>query len=56
MTHKEIQHLYWRAGFGISPDRLKKSYKKTRAYLVKELFDASTKEYRFTDPLIEWVI
>lgn len=41
MTNKEIHHLYWRTGFGILPNQLKKATKKTRAVLVKELFDGS---------------
>ena len=41
MTIKEIQHLYWRAGFGILPNQLKMSIKKSKKSLIKELFNNS---------------
>ena len=41
MTIKEIQHLYWRAGFGMLPSQLEKVNKKSKKSLIKELFDNS---------------
>ncbi|PTM11762.1 MAG: DUF1800 domain-containing protein [Bacteroidetes bacterium] len=45
MTQREIQHLYWRAGFGILPKQLQKLIHKSRTLIVDELFDNS---YRAT--------
>jgi len=45
MTQREIQHLFWRAGFGILPKQLQKIAHKTRTQIVDELFDNS---YRST--------
>jgi uncharacterized protein (DUF1800 family) len=45
MTQREIQHLYWRAGFGISPKQLQQLAQKSKAQIVDELFDTS---YRAT--------
>ena len=41
MTIKEIQHLYWRAGFGMLPNQFKKAEKKSKKSLIKALFDNS---------------
>ncbi|NOY46688.1 MAG: DUF1800 domain-containing protein [Chlorobi bacterium] len=41
MTPKQIQHLYWRAGFGISPKQLQKIASKSRIQIVDTLFSAS---------------
>jgi uncharacterized protein (DUF1800 family) len=41
MTQREIQHLYWRAGFGILPKQLQRLTHKSRAEIVNELFDKS---------------
>lgn len=41
MTIKEIQHLYWRAGFGMLPNQFKKAEKKSKKSLIKTLFDNS---------------
>ena len=41
MTIKEIQHLYWRAGFGMLPNQFIKADKKSKKSLIKELFDNS---------------
>ena len=41
MKTKHIQHLYWRIGFGISPDRLKVLSKKDKSEVVNALFSAS---------------
>ena len=43
MTQREIQHLYWRAGFGISPKQLQAIANKSRAEIVNDLFDESKK-------------
>ena len=43
MTQREIQHLYWRAGFGISPKQLQRLAHKSRAEVVNELFDKSSR-------------
>ena len=40
MNQKELQHLYWRAGFGIHPKQLK-SNAKDRKQLVDVLFETS---------------
>ncbi|SDG83939.1 DUF1800 domain-containing protein [Winogradskyella thalassocola] len=37
MTQQQLQHLYWRAGFGIHPNRLK-SFSKNRKQIVEALF------------------
>lgn len=37
MTQQELQHLYWRAGFGINPNR-QNSMPKNRAQVVEDLF------------------
>ncbi|MCX7551192.1 DUF1800 domain-containing protein [Xanthomarina sp. F2636L] len=44
MNKKEIQHLYWRAGFGINPKHLEFLSSKTRKEVVADLFFQS-KEY-----------
>jgi uncharacterized protein (DUF1800 family) len=41
MTTQELQHLYWRAGFGISPPKLDELKGKSREAIVKDLFKAS---------------
>ena len=41
MRSKEIQHLYWRAGFGIQPNRLQELRSKDRKEIVEDLFQAS---------------
>ncbi|WP_231931246.1 DUF1800 family protein [Bizionia sp. APA-3] len=38
MTDKHIQHLYWRAGFGIGPKQLKRLSSKNRQEIVDGLF------------------
>lgn len=40
MTQKELQHLYWRAGFGINPKKLT-SNPKNRTIVVNALFENS---------------
>ncbi|MDB9782223.1 DUF1800 domain-containing protein [Winogradskyella sp.] len=40
MTQKELQHLYWRAGFGINPKKLT-SNTKNRTTVVNALFENS---------------
>ena len=42
MTQRDIQHLYWRAGFGILPKQLLQLTHKSRAEIVNELFDKSS--------------
>ena len=42
MTQREIQHLYFRAGFGASIDLINKSIKMDRSKLVDQLFEEST--------------
>lgn len=41
MTTQELQHLYWRAGFGISPKTLKELTGASRETIVDQLFKAS---------------
>ncbi len=41
MTPKHIQHLYWRAGFGIMPKRLELLRLKNKIQIVDDLFSAS---------------
>ena len=41
MEAKQIQHLYWRAGFGIAPNQLKKLQGKSRKAIVGNLFDTA---------------
>lgn len=43
MTQREIQHLYWRAGFGILPKQLQQLAQKSRVEIVDDLFDNSTR-------------
>ena len=43
MKPKYIQHLYWRAGFGILPTALDKLSKKSKKEVVENLFKASNK-------------
>lgn len=47
MTTKEIQHLYWRAGFGLGYEELSKLKKKSKKNIVADLFK-QTKQY---DPI-----
>jgi len=46
MTQRELQHLHWRAGFGINPNRLK-SMSKNKKQVVKDIFLAS----KYVSPL-----
>ena len=48
MDNKHIQHLHWRAGFGITPKQLQQYAKKSRKQIVDELF----KESKTTTPLL----
>jgi uncharacterized protein (DUF1800 family) len=41
MTQREIQHLYWRVGFGISPKQLLQLAGKSKTEIVNELFENS---------------
>lgn len=41
MNKKEIQHLYWRAGFGINPNKFQELSTKSREQIVDELFKQS---------------
>lgn len=41
MTAKEINHLYWRAGFGITPNKLNKLQTLNRQEVVNDLFKKS---------------
>ncbi|WP_418508717.1 DUF1800 domain-containing protein [Corallibacter sp.] len=41
MDKKHIQHLYWRASFGVKPSQLKKLSALSRKEVVDQLFDAS---------------
>lgn len=50
MTSRHIQHLYWRAGFGIAPKRLNDLSKFDRKYVVDALFSESK---NFTSLLID---
>ena len=43
MKLKHIQHLYWRAGFGILPNQLHTLSKKNRKDIIDNLFRASKK-------------
>lgn len=43
MNTKHIQHLYWRAGFGILPTELEKLSKKSKKEVVENLFQTSKK-------------
>ena len=40
---KEIQHLYWRAGFGIQPSHLRSIENQSRKKIVDALFSSSKK-------------
>ncbi len=42
MNSKHIQHLYWRAGFGINPIELERLKGKSRSQIVNELFSNSS--------------
>jgi len=41
MNSKHIQHLYWRAGFGLNPKELEKLQHKSKKELVNNLFITS---------------
>lgn len=41
MKQREIQHLYWRAGFGITPTELNSLSQKDKKYIVNSLFKKS---------------
>lgn len=41
MKQKHIQHLYWRVGFGLSPNKLENLSKKKKKAIVNALFEAS---------------
>lgn len=41
MNSKQIHHLYWRAGFGLTPKEFSKLQKKSKKELVNDLFDSS---------------
>ncbi len=41
MTLNELQHLYWRAGFGISPEKAQPLLKLSRKQVVDDLFKKS---------------
>lgn len=41
LSKKQIQHLYWRAGFGVNPSDLNKLEGKSLEVLVDELFESS---------------
>lgn len=41
LDRKQIQHLYWRAGFGILPDQLEKLNNKELNSIVKTIFEDS---------------
>jgi len=41
MNSKHIQHLYWRAGFGLNPKELSILQKKSKKKLINKLFDSS---------------
>ncbi|RZV61734.1 MAG: DUF1800 domain-containing protein, partial [Flavobacteriaceae bacterium] len=43
MDKKHIQHLYWRAGFGLNPQELSIQENKNRSDLIDELFLKSAK-------------
>lgn len=43
MKNKHIQHLYWRVGFGVLPNRLKALSKKKKSEIVNGLLNASNK-------------
>ena len=43
MNQRHIQHLYWRAGFGIDINVLKKIQSKSRPQIIEELFSDSEK-------------
>ncbi len=43
-SEKELQHLYWRAGFGLSADELKKNKKYKKEKVIDRLFRNSEKE------------
>ena len=43
MNQRHIQHLYWRAGFGIDINVLKKIQSKSRTKIIEELFSDSEK-------------
>lgn len=44
MTTKELQHLYWRTGFGLSHNQLEKLKKKSKKNIISDLFK-QTKQY-----------
>ena len=41
MTTRDIQHLYWRAGFVLTPKQILKKESKSKAQIVEEIFEAS---------------
>ena len=41
MNYKHVQHLYWRAGFGIAPKQLNALTKTSKTQVIKDLFSES---------------
>ncbi|AEI48130.1 DUF1800 domain-containing protein [Runella slithyformis] len=41
LHQRNVQHLFWRAGFGASPPEIQKALSKSRHQLVKDLFESS---------------
>ncbi|MDG1657487.1 MAG: hypothetical protein P8H56_02770 [Crocinitomicaceae bacterium] len=41
LSKKQIQHLYWRAGFGVDPRKLKSMEGRNVEHLVDEIFKES---------------
>ena len=41
MTYREIQHLYWRAGFGLKPKELQYLASYSKEAIVNDLFKKS---------------
>ena len=48
LSQRQIQHLYWRAGFGIAPGHLERISNKSQGEIIAELFDKS-QEFRPID-------
>lgn len=53
MNQKHIQHLYWRAGFGITPKQIEQLIGKTKTQVVDALFRQSSKTTPLVIDLIE---
>tara|TARA_B100000809_G_scaffold107182_1_gene105618 strand:+ start:12862 stop:14253 length:1392 start_codon:yes stop_codon:yes gene_type:complete len=56
MKKSHIQHLYWRAGFGLGPDQLSKLKKKSKKNIVSDLFKEAKGHKELSIDLSEFAV